>query len=104
MVRVTINRAGNSSINAIALGSDENSPYASSTIRTPRRIARNNRRRSSSEMLCPDGLFGLATNTTSGVRSSTAATAASTSRLKSAARAASIHSVCVPSEMIGCIE
>ena len=48
--------------------------------------------------------MGLATNTTSGWWSTIAATAASTSRLKSSARAASIHSVWVPSEMIGCIE
>ncbi|COX48366.1 Uncharacterised protein [Mycobacterium tuberculosis] len=43
-------------------------------------------------------------NTTSGLRSTTAATATSTSRPKSLARDASIHSVWVPSEMIGCIE
>ncbi len=55
-------------------------------------------------MLCPDGLFGLATNTTSGSRSPIAATAVATSRLKSAARVDSIHSVWVPFEMIGCIE
>ncbi|CAG7029288.1 hypothetical protein PICSAR164_04441 [Mycobacterium avium subsp. paratuberculosis] len=66
--------------------------------------ASSSRRRPDSETLCPDGLFGLATNTTSGVRSVTAATAASTSRLKSSARAACSHSVRVPSEMMGCIE
>ena len=67
--------------------------------------ATSSRARSSSiETLCPDGLLGLATNTTSGLRSVIAVTAAATSRPKSSARLASSQSVCVPSEMMGCIE
>ena len=83
---------------------------ATRTRRTPRRRSRcrgatsSSRRRSSSETLCPDGLFGLATNTTSGCVRRSRATATSTSRPKSSARLASSHSVWVPSEMIGCIE
>ncbi len=50
--------------------------------------ASSRRRKSSSEMLCPDGLFGLARNTMSGVCSLIACTATSTSRLKSSARLA----------------
>ena len=103
MVRVTMSFVGYSRTSDTALGCAENSPYASSTIMIPGSTS-SSRRRSDNEMLCPDGLFGLAMNTTSGLRSATAATAASTSRLKSSARAASNHSVRVPSEMIGCIE
>ncbi|SLI71504.1 Uncharacterised protein [Mycobacteroides abscessus subsp. abscessus] len=60
--------------------------------------------RSAPGMLWPVGLFGLVTNTTSGRRSAMVATAWSMSRLKSALRLASTHSVSMPSEMIGCIE
>ena len=67
-------------------------------------MASRSRRSSSSETLWPDGLFGLATKTMSGLRSLMACTATSASRLKSSARSATSHSVWVPSEMIGCIE
>ncbi len=58
----------------------------------------------SSGTLCPVGLLGLVTNTTSGRRSRMAATEASISRVKSERRYAGTHSVWVPSAMIGCIE
>ena len=70
----------------------------------PGGLASSRRRSSSSGTLCPDGLLGLATNTMSGLRSLTDATATSMSRLKSAARLATSHAVWVPSAMIGCIE